>query len=534
MPKKMIVVLLALVIAAGVVGACFAYSAFDSRTIYEESTAHLVEIFHQANQTLYNIVSVNWSRMRMWVPYFEIAQSEEDIVRYVNRAKENSNFTNFFFISRNGDYLTLDGQRGYLDLRDKLEKLIVEQHPIVANSVVPDKSEIMVFATPAAHGFFLGFEYEAVAITYNNSDLVDALKISAFGGRAGTYAVLPDGRVVVDNGSEELRNIHNFFALLEKTENTTDEQIEQLEKDFLSGNSGDMVFKVNGRDYYLVYESANFQDWMVLGIVPTNVVNASMSKLQTTTLVVVSTVMIALALGLLYFVVQHSRIILKRKDNELLARDELFSKLSANVDDVFLMLDAENLRVDYVSPNIERLLGIPAARVRKEIRVLEELLKDKNAPKVIDNIAELTPGGQLEWEREYIHRSSGEVRWFHLIAFCSAIQGAKKYILDLSDRTGDKKINQELEDAVRIARHASLAKTSFLNNISHEIRTPMNAIIGYTDIAFKQNTIPEVRACLERISQSSEHLLNLINDVLDISFIESGKIQFNPVPADIT
>ncbi|MGN1090075.1 MAG: ATP-binding protein, partial [Huintestinicola sp.] len=123
---------------------------------------------------------------------------------------------------------------------------------------------------------------------------------------------------------------------------------------------------------------------------------------------------------------------------------------------------------------------------------------------------------------------------FHVIAFCSDVRGSTKYILDMSDRTGDKKINQELENAVHIAQNASLAKTTFLNNMSHDIRTPMNAIMGFTGIALKQDTNPEVRNCLEKISQSSEHLLTLINDVLDISRIESGKIKFNPAPVKIT
>lgn len=146
----------------------------------------------------------------------------------------------------------------------------------------------------------------------------------------------------------------------------------------------------------------------------------------------------------------------------------------------------------------------------------------------------IEPGFQMEWDREYIHRANNEERWFHVIAFCSDIQGAKKYILDMSDRTGDKKINQELENAVRAAQNASLAKTTFLNNMSHDIRTPMNAIMGFTGIALKQDANPEVRNCLEKISKSYEHLLTLINDVLDISRIESGKIKFNPAPVDIT
>ena len=144
------------------------------------------------------------------------------------------------------------------------------------------------------------------------------------------------------------------------------------------------------------------------------------------------------------------------------------------------------------------------------------------------------PGEQREWDRKYTHQKTGEKRWFRVSVFCSDIQGEKKYILDLSDRTKDKKINQKLEDAVHNAESANRAKTAFLNNMSHDIRTPMNAIIGFTNIAMKQEPKPEVKGCLEKISDSSEHLLTLINDVLDISRIESGKTKFSPSPVDIT
>ncbi|MGN0009330.1 MAG: ATP-binding protein [Desulfovibrionaceae bacterium] len=93
--------------------------------------------------------------------------------------------------------------------------------------------------------------------------------------------------------------------------------------------------------------------------------------------------------------------------------------------------------------------------------------------------------------------------------------------------------NSQLEESVRQAQSANIAKTTFLNNMSHDIRTPMNAIIGFTNIALKQQPAPAVRDCLEKISDSSEHLLTLINDVLDISRIESGKIKYSPVPVDI-
>ena len=109
------------------------------------------------------------------------------------------------------------------------------------------------------------------------------------------------------------------------------------------------------------------------------------------------------------------------------------------------------------------------------------------------------------------------------------IMGTLLYRLDVSR----KQVVAALEEA-RNANSANVAKTTFLNNMSHDIRTPMNAIIGFTDIALKNQPEPEIRSCLEKVKQSSDYLLSLINDVLDISRIESGNIKYQPEAVNIT
>ena len=88
-----------------------------------------------------------------------------------------------------------------------------------------------------------------------------------------------------------------------------------------------------------------------------------------------------------------------------------------------------------------------------------------------------------------------------------------------------------LEQALEMAKSASRAKTMFLNNMSHDIRTPMNAIIGYTELATMHlGNKEQVKGFLGKIELSSNHLLSLINDVLDMSRIESGKLNLNEKP----
>ena len=83
------------------------------------------------------------------------------------------------------------------------------------------------------------------------------------------------------------------------------------------------------------------------------------------------------------------------------------------------------------------------------------------------------------------------------------------------------------------AVEGSLAKSRFLFNMSHDIRTPMNAIIGYTDLALKEPSSPKMREYLEKIELSGKHLLALINDILEMSRIESGKFELEYAPADL-
>jgi signal transduction histidine kinase/ActR/RegA family two-component response regulator len=91
-----------------------------------------------------------------------------------------------------------------------------------------------------------------------------------------------------------------------------------------------------------------------------------------------------------------------------------------------------------------------------------------------------------------------------------------------------EKKQDELEDALQMAQDANRAKTAFLSNMSHDIRTPMNAIIGFTGLAASHIDDKErVQDYLSTIAQSSEHLLSLINDVLEMSRIESGKMNLN-------
>ncbi len=125
----------------------------------------------------------------------------------------------------------------------------------------------------------------------------------------------------------------------------------------------------------------------------------------------------------------------------------------------------------------------------------------------------------------YRLKNAPTLTWLESTAFF--IPDGNKISVSITNKniTRDMQQRQLLEDALSSARDASLAKSSFLSSMSHDIRTPLNAIMGMTDIATAHlNDTDRVANCLQKISISSNHLLGLINEVLDMSRIESGKI----------
>ena len=522
-------------VLVGIVLGVFRYFKFVSKTVYEESVSHLTEVFHQSDNMMRELTDKNLTYLHIWGENLQNILSEDEICDYIKKAQEDAGFLEFFFLSADGDYKMATGETGYLGLQENMEEEIRQGNDVIANAAVPGKSQLLIFATPKAHGIYQGFEYDAIAIAYENSDIVDVLDISAFDGNAQSFMIHPDGRVVVDHSSEAWGNVYNFFGILREHSDMSEKEINALLGKFKAGRTDAMLLNLDGRNYYLVYEKADIQDWMFLGLVQADIVNASMNRLQRSTIIFVSAIVFCIAALFISLIIQKNRTNLRRKDTEILYRDELFQKLSMNVDDVFLMLDAKTYQADYVSPNVEKLLGITVEQIHKDICILRKLHSEKQEDPEKNYLEEIQVQEQREWDFEYVHLKTGEKRWFHNIVMGSEVNGKKKYILVMSDRTSDRKMNQALSEAVRAAETANKAKSTFLSNMSHDIRTPMNAIIGFTTLAVSNiDDKKRVRDYLGKILSSSNHLLSLINDILDMSRIESGKIHLEETEVSLS
>lgn len=203
-------------------------------------------------------------------------------------------------------------------------------------------------------------------------------------------------------------------------------------------------------------------------------------------------------------------------------REWLFNILSKTIDEVFVIFN-KKLQIEYVSSNATRILGVRA----------ENLLKKS------DGIFPLMSSEMNEWVQELLKKSGENHIVTELDVYIEEINRQFKlrfypvmekkdspvYVVVFSDQTETKEQQRVLGNSLQDALSASTAKSKFLSQMSHEIRTPMNAIIGMTTIALaKINDKVKVEDCLLKISQSSRHLLGLINDILDMSKIEENRL----------
>ena len=511
------------------------YLSFVSRTIYQESTSHLEEVLHKSNNMLKEMVRKNLTYLHLYNGFLESTSDEDEIQTYIEAAQQNTGFADFYFLTYDGNYMTVTGETGYLGLQTNLDEKLAHDEDVVVNTALPGKPQMLAFICPETQGSYRGFAYDAIAISYYNDDVLRLLDNSAFEGNASNYVIYPDGRVVIDNSVNRKEVIYNFLATLRDHSDLSEEQILALSDAFAQGSSGNLKVKLGDTSYYLVYEGTAVQNWTLVGLVPVSIVNASLDQLWFYTVQIVAGIVLGFAVLVILLIARRSHTTLRQKDTEIRYRDVLFQKLSLNVDDVFLMLDAETSKVDYVSPNIGRLLGIPWRNVRQDVHALVALYPKDDPDRDKNFLEGLHRGEQREWDAAYLHQETREPRWFHIVAMGSEVEGKTKYILVMSDRTADKQVNQALSDAVAAAETANRAKSTFLSNMSHDIRTPMNAIIGFTTLAISNLDDKErVKDYLTKTLASSNHLLSLINDVLDMSRIESGKIHLEEVEVNLS
>ncbi|MDE6781415.1 MAG: response regulator [Ruminococcus sp.] len=524
--QRLAVIMITLTVSGIAAGIGYTYFRYISQQVYEDSTSHLTEVYNQVNKNFASFIENNWGNLDDWNNYLHI-EDEKNIKTYIDSRQDYWKFTEFFFMSEDGTGINPDGKTEKFCLEKKSDSLFHKKRNIISKEILSDGQAVTLFAISVPKGVYKDFEYSAISICYTSADTIHTLDVDTFNGQSVCFITDTDGNVKLSTKAGG-SIFGNYLSYLRSGSDLSENNLSQLLNDWKSHKTGIVSCRIGGVENYIYYQSVGYQNLILLGVVPVSAAGASLTKIQNATINMLTKIFLLISSMIVLWIFYKYWKAKKNIDVELRYREMMFDTLSVNRNDIFLIIDAETFKADYLSPNIERLLGIPHKTALENINILVKSVADSYRIIGKKELLSIPIHGKIHWENEHIHQGTGEHRWYRETVYHENIQGMEKYLVVMSDHTADRKMNQQLEQALDAAKSANEAKSHFLSNMSHDIRTPMNAIIGFAVLLAKDaDNAEKVREYTRKISASSHHLLSLINDVLDMSKIESGKTSLN-------
>jgi PAS domain S-box-containing protein len=216
---------------------------------------------------------------------------------------------------------------------------------------------------------------------------------------------------------------------------------------------------------------------------------------------------------------------IRKMNKDLYDSGELFHTLGTNVDDIFIICNRNSHKFDYISPNFEKIIGLKQEVLYQDYSVLLDYVPEPERKKFIEILSAPMYSDTKQIEFQLDPLKTGRNHWLFVRIYPDCNQEKNRYVICISDITKEKEAQLLLNDTMYNLKRANEAKKEFLSHISHEIKTPINAIMGMTQIA--QNNIEnkeKVISCLNKIDFASGRLLEMINNILDMSKIDSDKL----------
>ncbi len=351
----------------------------------------------------------------------------------------------------------------------------------------------------------------------------------------------------------------NLFTVLQDADMENGSGYEQLRSDFANSREGALSFCYQDSQEDLCYVPVEGTNWMLAILIRDDVITNQISSISSEMMsrgiiqiIITVVAMLIICLALLHQSRRSAKVLLEQEkadgdriraaynqiERERAAMENIHGAMGSGRWSMEFNEHAEMISCSW-SEVFRNMLGYESEEdFPNRIESWSDLLYPEDKECVLkeywDTVKDYTGEKTYDVEYRLITKHAG-LRWFHAAGRLSRREDGSPITFAglFADIDDEKKMEEQLErqkmdlqDALAAAQHANRAKTTFLNNMSHDIRTPMNAIIGFTSLAAAHiDNTEQVRDYLAKITTSSNHLLSLINDVLDMSRIESGKVK---------
>ena len=475
----------------------------------------------------------------------------------------------FAFVDANGLIYTATGTQNDIDSYSFDYRSISEPEISIKDLESADKK--VIIAVPVDDIPFIGQTLVASFMEIDINRLLEGLSLQT-GDNSATFCNL------YNEDATSLTNVvlggqstsTNLLTALREAEFPAGLTIEQVEVDFREGNGGVISFTYRGTSENMYYTPVAGTNWMLTYLIRDSIIGEQINTISQGIIrrSMIQTLGITLVMFAVFvFIIQQnrraSRLELEKEtaeaenrakqqeleqrlalQNQLLEQERQNESLTImhgmlKSGPWFMDFDEQGQMIGATwSDTFRKMLGYSSEEdFPNVLESWSDLLHQDDKERVLNEFNETINDytGQKVYDVEYRLLTKNEGwRWFHAVGQLTRRPDGSPitYVGIFVDVTQQKEMEQALADqqealksALTQAEEANAAKTSFLSSMSHEIRTPMNSIIGLNSIALKDPDLPErTRDHLEKIGGSAKHLLSLINDILDMSRIESGRM----------
>ncbi len=518
-----------------ILGVGIYYISYLRSNLMDQAVHNVMTVTKQQQQAFDEFISGDMERLHSFAKYLEQRDSNdtEHIRQWLNAFGDVEAF--YLVIDlETGNYYSSKTYEIYQLEDEELESYRGFSGNGVRNPYMGKYNDDMMFGYYECFTFANGAR-GLIEKSYDRSRVSEAFSLSFYNDQGLAYVVNRKGDILVRSvgmlGDHLYSNIFEILAGHNDDQEKIDDFIEALGRD----ESGSIIFSGNKEDFVYTYVPVeNVEEWYFVSVVRKSAITAETNVILQNSLVVVGFLFAVLALCVtLVFLIWRTNRDIKEKDLEIAYQEQFFdifaTYLANNTDDTYMMIDASDRKAEYISPNAERILGIPIQDIAAVEKFLSKGVYASEEVINLDDLYKLEPDKSLETlAEEWLNPQTDEHKYFQISVYCTLVQNKRKIIVYISDRTKERAAQDALSEALEIAQVASKAKSTFLSSVSHDIRTPMNAIIGFNALLQEEADNPEsVREYVQRIDAASQHLLGLINDVLDMNKIENGSATLN-------
>lgn len=328
----------------------------------------------------------------------------------------------------------------------------------------------------------------------------------------------PTNTDVIISGKYDLHSFLNDFGIL-------DAQVEQdINHAIKQRDSSIVKMVVDGESSYVYFWPVDKGEWYLCGIIPEQSIQSE-GRAVTQTIAAASILIFGAAVITFMSYSRYSRKNQKVRQYQI----DLFHGIAKSIDHVVLLYDCGTGVLELAFDNIHRVLGIDQ-RIVDRVREAAQLPEPYQGERLLQILRPETFQSGLEFMERVMWRNpeTGVSQCLEIETTYILLDNKKKCIFSILDVTKEEQMQESLRASALAAQNASRVKSDFLSQMSHEIRTPMNAVVGMVQIAeARLDDRGRVLDCLKKIKSSSQHLLSLINDILDISKIESQKMSLS-------